>query len=519
LREHRGRYRQSVRADHLDNDGRDIDVAHNGRQTWTRTTSSVLQVESGRNGKVLVTPLPHGLLPLDLLDNLPGPGVRSPTYRLVGLERDGDRTTASFRGLSDPFATFTMTVDRTVGYLPVATTFERERDGHAQRLVDVEYAAVEDAGNTLFYPVRARREIRHDAEGNFKPMEEFEIDPSSLKINIDLPDDLFVLEPRAGELYVDAGRQVVLASPENDASAAVETGPTLEAVSPGPVDPTEAAYTLAQQQKGGGIGIWIAIGAAVLLLTVVAAAAYRQRRHTAQEKLGRWSGSPRARAGFTLVELLVVIGIIGLLLGLLLPVLSSSRGKARQVVCLSTLRSISQAMNLYANENGGYAFPSHAGLNKQPEERWPRLVLGSEFIVDGEQVNSDVLVCPSDPSGGSFGTQWQAKCSYLLNSHVVGIKLTGPFDTTRFSADRLVLLGERQHDAVGYYSSLAFSLRPDNQLADLPAWAAIIDLARHHPSGRSNHLFLDGHASNDPLKLTLDPAVYSPWQPQPLDGG
>jgi prepilin-type N-terminal cleavage/methylation domain-containing protein/prepilin-type processing-associated H-X9-DG protein len=66
-----------------------------------------------------------------------------------------------------------------------------------------------------------------------------------------------------------------------------------------------------------------------------------------------------SNSAFTLVELLVVIGIIALLIAILLPALAKARSSARTVACASNLRSIVQGMHLYATQNKGY-FPGGA---------------------------------------------------------------------------------------------------------------------------------------------------------------
>src|SRR5262245_41540058 len=57
---------------------------------------------------------------------------------------------------------------------------------------------------------------------------------------------------------------------------------------------------------------------------------------------------------FTLAELLIVIAIIGVLIAILLPALSAARRAAATVKCLSALKELGQAFQLYAHENKRY---------------------------------------------------------------------------------------------------------------------------------------------------------------------
>jgi prepilin-type N-terminal cleavage/methylation domain-containing protein/prepilin-type processing-associated H-X9-DG protein len=58
--------------------------------------------------------------------------------------------------------------------------------------------------------------------------------------------------------------------------------------------------------------------------------------------------------GFTVIELLVVIGIIALLIAILLPTLQGAKLRGQQVKCMGQLQQIGQALHMYANDNGGW---------------------------------------------------------------------------------------------------------------------------------------------------------------------
>ncbi|MCS1408434.1 MAG: Type II secretion system protein G [Verrucomicrobia subdivision 3 bacterium] len=193
----------------------------------------------------------------------------------------------------------------------------------------------------------------------------------------------------------------------------------------------------------------------------------------------------RRRLGFTLMELLVVVGIIGILASLLLPALARAKGKANEIKCVSNLRQLGLALQMYADDFNDECPP----ISRSPESNW--IVKLKPYYV-----NRKVLKCPSDRF-----TEWR---SYLINgwndyfrstmSREVfdrfseglwphGMKLS----KIRYPTETLVF-GEKQKGS--YHVHMDFYQGRGNDVEE-------IDQSRHRrgsneKTGGSNYAFADG---------------------------
>jgi len=201
--------------------------------------------------------------------------------------------------------------------------------------------------------------------------------------------------------------------------------------------------------------------------------------------------------GFTLVELLVVVAIIGALISLLLPAVQAARAAARKTQCANNLRQIGIGIALFTNSHKG-EFPRtyHAGADRS----W--IYTLAPYLEKVDQIR----ICPEDLQGDlrleHHGTSYVISQYIAMTQAEINVPgLVRRIDQLEATSRTIVvfegsdkrppkILGAEHAHAAIWFQPLNIHLER--------VWTAILNDIQpdRHPPDQAHYLFADGHVQS-----------------------
>jgi len=223
------------------------------------------------------------------------------------------------------------------------------------------------------------------------------------------------------------------------------------------------------------------------------------------------------KRGFTLIELLVVIAIIATLAALLLPALSRAKESARSTRCVSNLRQLGIAANMYFDDNDGRTFPYRGAMTNGGDIFWfgwlERGAEGSRRFDRTQSalhphLGSGVQLCPSLPySLAKFKLKaLGAAYGYGYNLHLAPV-----------AGEPFRIASVKSPPDVGLFADAAqvntfqAPATPQNPMLEEFYYVSATERTAHfRHNSRANIVFVDGHVGQSrPVPDSIDPAMPS----------